>query len=370
MTAVNILQLAVDIGGILGLVTTAFFLTFVLFGQRLQYRIAMGGIKRSVERLDLMSVRAKKETVDYLTNAGGASGDVPGRVNQLLDYVTIMPVDLDPAGIVPKIEHIANTGDERIRGEVTELLKDADPVSVSIAQNLLELSSALNMMHKVVRHFYITGLKTKSFATLSQLQMAMPQVLEQATTLEKAVGSIKLGQPVGDGIGPMVASKFIGKTVQEPIARDTTLSTIPYKGRTLYVVKAEGPAGYVGQPGIAIQKVVEEMGVSLNSIIMVDAALKLEGEPTGEVAEGVGAAIGGIGVEKFQIEEVASKHRIPLYAILVKESDLEAITTMKQEIVDAIPKVTGIIAKIIEQRTKEGERVLLAGIGNTLGIGQ
>jgi hypothetical protein len=116
--------------------------------------------------------------------------------------------------------------------------------------------------------------------------------------------------------------------------------------------------------------VVEEMKVPLNSIIMVDAALKLEGEPTGEVSEGVGAAIGGIGVEKFQIEDVATKHGIPVYAVLVKESDSEAMTTMKQEIVDAIPRVMGMVSRIIEQRTKEGEKVLLAGVGNTLGIGQ
>ena len=57
---VNILQLAVDIGGILGLITTASFLAFVLFGQRLQYRMAMGGIKRSVERLEMMNARAKE----------------------------------------------------------------------------------------------------------------------------------------------------------------------------------------------------------------------------------------------------------------------------------------------------------------------
>lgn len=368
--AIGWMQIVVDIGGIMGLTTTALFLAFVLFGQRLQYRMTLGGIRRSIDRLDVMSAKARKETIDYLTDTGRAQGDVTGRVNQLMDYVTIMPVDLDPTGIVPKIEHIANTGDERLREEVSGMLRDADPVSTSIAQNLVELSSALNMMHKVVRHFYITGVKTKSLATLSQLQMVMPMVLQQASTMEKAVLSIKLGQPVGDGIGPLVASKFIGKTTQESIARDTTLSTVEYRGRTLYIVKAEGPTGYVGQPGVAIRKVVEDMRVSLNGIIMVDAALKLEGEKTGEVAEGVGAAIGGYGVEKFQIEEVASEHKIPLYAILVKESDLEVITTMKQEIVDAIPKVTGIISKIIDQRTKEGEKVLLAGIGNTLGIGQ
>jgi hypothetical protein len=364
------LQLAEEIGGLLGLAMTGLFVTFVVFGQRIQYRMTMAGMKRSVERLNMMSERAQKQTVEYLTSRGKATGDVAQRVGQLVDFAAIMPVDLDPSGIVPKIAHVANTGDERIRAEITELMKEGDTVSVSIGQNLVELASALSMIHKVVRHFYISGSKTKSFAMLSQLQMAMPQVMEQAHTLEKAVDSVRLGQPVGDGIGPLVASKFIGKSTQEPIAKDTTLSTLEYKGRTLYVVKAEGPTGYVGQPGTAIQKVVEEMKVPLNSIIMVDAALKLEGEPTGEVSEGVGAAIGGIGVEKFQIEDVATKHGIPVYAVLVKESDSEAMTTMKQEIVDAIPKVMGMVSRIIEQRTKEGEKVLLAGIGNTLGIGQ
>ena len=61
---------------------------------------------------------------------------------------------------------------------------------------------------------------------------------------------------------------------------------------------------------------------------------KLEGEETGEVAEGIGAAIGGMGVEKFQIEEVATKHDIPVYAVLVKEGDLDVMATMKKEIAD------------------------------------
>jgi len=364
------LQLAEGVGGLLGLGAAGLFVLFMLFGQRIQYRLALGSISRSVRRLDMMSDRAKQSTVRYLSTTGKASGDVAGKVNQLMDYAMIMPVDLDPAGVVQKIEHVTSLGDDRIRAEIQEMMKGSDPVSVSIAQNLIELSASLNLMRKVVRHFYITGRKTRSLAQLSQLQMAMPQVLQQATTLDRAMDSIRLGQPIGDGIGPLVVSKLVGKTPQETIAKDTTLATIDYKGRTLYAVKAEGPTGYVGQPGVAIRKVVEEMKVPLDGIIMVDAALKLEGEPTGEVAEGAGAAIGGIGVEKYQIEEVATKHSIPLYAVLVKESDTEAITTMKQEIVDAIPRVMEVISGIIEKRTKEGGKVLLAGIGNTLGVGQ
>ncbi len=157
---------------------------------------------------------------------------------------------------------------------------------------------------------------------------------------------------------------------KQPIARDTVLSKTDYKGRTLYVMKAEGPMGYVGEPDVAIRKVVEEMKVGLSAIIMADAALKLEGEKTGELVEGMGAAIGGIGTEKFGIEEVAAKHSIPIYAILVKESQIEALTAMRKEIADASQAVVDAMTAVIEERTKEGDSVLFAGIGNTLGIGQ
>src|SRR5205814_6811232 len=110
--------------------------------------------------------------------------------------------------------------------------------------------------------------------------------------------------------------------------------------------------------------------VPLNAIIMVDAAAKLEGEKTGEVAEGVGAAIGGIGVEKFQIEEISSRHNLPVYAVLVKEGDQDVMSTMKEEIAEGVQRAVSVVRRIIEEKTREGDKVLLAGIGNTLGVGQ
>jgi hypothetical protein len=162
---------------------------------------------------------------------------------------------------------------------------------------------------------------------------------------------------------------MVGKE-KRVIAKDTVLTVTEYKGRKLYVLKADGPMGYVGQPGVAIRKVIEERGAKPSAIIMIDAALKLEGEKTGEVAEGVGAAIGGIGVEKYQIEEVATNHKIPLYAILVKLSILEAITVMRKEVAEASEKVIQALNRLIEEKTKEGDEVLLAGVGNTLGVAQ
>jgi len=268
------------------------------------------------------------------------------------------------------IRDSVTTNNDRVRAEVGALLNQNNPVTVSISENLLEVATSLNMIHKIVRHFYLLGKKTNSYFTLIQLQMLMPMIIQEADALLNAVDSFKMGQPVGDGIGPVVVSKLMAGKEKRVVAKDTVMSMTEYKGRKLYVLKADGPMAYVGQPGVAIRKVVEEMGVKPSAIVMIDAALKLEGEKTGEIAEGVGAAIGGIGVEKFQIEEVATKNSIPLYAILVKQSILEAITVMRKEIAEAADKVTQVLNRVIEEKTKEGDEVLVAGIGNTLGVAQ
>jgi len=102
---------------------------------------------------------------------------------------------------------------------------------------------------------------------------------------------------------------------------------------------------------------------------MVDAAAKLEGERTGQVAEGVGAAIGDPGPEKYKIEEVATKYKIPLDAVTIKESIEEAVSTMRKEIVEGVEAAVERVKNIIRTRTKEGDVVILAGIGNTIGVG-
>jgi hypothetical protein len=361
---------SIGLGTVISSAYYVLIFVFVFYGGRLQSRLSLGSIGKSLGRLESMRDKAKSDVVDYFKLKGSPTGDVAEKVDRFLDYVTIMPVDMDPVGIVGKIGHIAETSDDRARAEIKGIIGGADAVSVSVAQNMLELASGLNTIHKVVRHYYLLGRKAGSSISLMQLQMSLPQIMEQANAMSKAMDSIKTGMPIGDGVGPLVASKFLGDAPKQTVAKDTVLGTTAFDGRTLYVMKAEGPMGYVGQPGVAIQRVVEEMKVPLAAIIMVDAAAKLEGEDTGDVVEGVGAAIGGLGVEKFQIEEVSTKHNIPVYAVLVKEGDLDVMATMKKEIAEGAEKAVSLVKRIIQERTKAGEAVLLAGIGNTLGVGQ
>ena len=372
MLSGNVLQaLPIDSNTIFLIFWVGFFFVTFFYQARLQSYMALNDISRGLNKLKVMKDKSRKEAIDYLVNVGKASSDPAQRVDQFLDYVTIMPVETDPSGIIPKIDHVVTTNNDRVRAEVGALLGgQSNPVTVSISENLLEVATSLNQIHKIVRHYYLLGKKTNSYITLLQLQMIMPMIIQEADALLNAVDSFKVGQPVGDGIGPVIVSKYMTGREKRVIAKDTVLAISEYKGRKLYVLKADGPMAYVGQPGVAITKIIEEMGVKPSAIVMIDAALKLEGEKTGEIAEGVGAAIGGIGVEKFQIEEAATKAKVPLYAILVKQSILEAITVMRKEIAEAAEKASQVLNRVIEEKTKEGDDVVVAGIGNTLGVAQ
>ena len=347
---------------------------FMMYAQKLQSRVIMGEISKSLAKLKTMRENARKEAIDYVKNAikisSSSSRDPAVGVDRFLEYFTILPVDLDPNGLVHKLDHIMRTRDDRVRAEIKKLCIGAGDKEISKIENILEAATALNLIYKVVRHYYLMGKRTTSMFILVQLQMVMPLLLEEAEALQKAISAFKRGQPIGDSIGPMVVGKMMFGKEKKFAARETMYSEDEYKGRKIYLLKAEGPAGTVGRPGEAITRLVGDMGIKIDTVIMIDAALKLEGEKTGDVAEGIGAAIGGIGVEKYQVEEVATRFSIPIYAVIVKQSVQDAITIMRKEIADAFEKVTNTVYSVIEDRTSEGQSVMVIGIGNTIGVGQ
>ncbi|MEM3382694.1 MAG: DUF1512 domain-containing protein [Nitrososphaerales archaeon] len=346
------------------------FIFLIFYGQRIQMWITLSDVSRSLNKLKLMKEKSRKEVIDFISSFSKSKENISEKIDQFLEYFTLLPVDLDPAGIVKKIEHIMNVRDDRVRAEIKQIVPSATDIQVSNMENLLEVATSLNYIYKVVRHYYLLGKKTMSYIWVVQLQMVLPTVLEEAQALVSAIDAFKQSQPIGDGIGAMVVGKMMVGKEKKLIVKDTVMSESEYNRRLLYLIKAEGPGGNVGQPGNALTRLIEEMGVKIDAIIMIDAALKLEGEKTGEIAEGVGAIIGGIGVDRFKIEEVASKHNIPLYAIAVKQSIIEAISVMKKEIAETIDKVIAIINRIIDEKTKEGNRIAIIGVGNTIGISQ
>ncbi|MFQ6010834.1 MAG: DUF1512 family protein [Nitrososphaerales archaeon] len=355
---------------IITLLSWAFILFLFLYAQELQVRLMLRGIKKSLIKLDSMKDRSRRETVDYFVKVGKSSQNPTERIQDFLEYFTIMPVDMDPGGLIGKIDYLVNTNDQRIRDEIKHLLPSADPVTTTSAQNLLEVAAGLNMLHKIIRHFYILGNRTKSPFVVVQLQMVMPMLMQEADAYINAIDAFKLSQPIGDGIGPMVVGRMMLGQKTKEVGKDTILANKDVNGRHLLFLKAEGPMATVGQPGHAMENIVNGMKTKVSTIVMIDAALKLEGENTGEIAEGIGAAIGGIGVERFQIEEVATKNRIPLYAVVVKQSLTEAISSMKREIAETAENVSKIVHNIVSEKTRKGDTVLIVGVGNTLGVAQ
>ncbi|HZW56062.1 MAG TPA: DUF1512 domain-containing protein [Nitrososphaerales archaeon] len=341
-----------------------------LWAPRIQSMMVLNDVKKNLQKLTVLKDKSKTEALDYLTTTCKASKEVQPRLEQTLEYFTIMPVELDPSGIVGKIEHVTRLQDDRIRDEIRRLAPQADKVQVSVAQNILEVATSLNMVFKIVRHFFIMGQKTKSIYVLIQLQMIMPIIIQEADALISAIDAFKAAQPIGDGLGPMVAGRFMLGRDPIEVERETVYTKSEYKGRNLLVMKAEGPMGTVGRPHIGLEKLVQDKTNNVSSIIMIDAALKLEGENTGEIAEGVGAAIGGIGVEKYRIEAVAVNAKIPLYAVVVKQSLIDAISVMRKEIAEASDKAVAVVQRIIEEKTKLGDTIVIIGVGNTLGVAQ
>ena len=192
--------------------------------------------------------------------------------------------------------------------------------------------------------------------------------MEHAKAMNASIPAFKKGQPLGDGIGPMVVGKMMLGEQKEIISFQTALAKINYEKRKLFLVKAEGPASTVGRPDDALEKIVDSE--KIDAIIMIDAALKMEGEDSASIARGFGAAIGGVGTEKFQIEHIATQNKIPVFSIIVKQSVKEAITLMTKEIADQADNVRSQVYEMILENTTEGQSIVIIGVGNTAGVPQ
>ena len=375
MLTVVPLDLLGSIFGNVGNITQiAFTLLFVLlffgFGQKLQMRQYMWDIERGLRRLDLIRGQAKELTLKTVKDIGKPTSDPAPGLNVMMEQFLITPVDMDPSGIVSKFDHLLDVHEMKFKEDVRKIAPNADPAQLNNLSNLVEASWALNTIYRIIRHFYLLGKKTNSIFIIIQLQALLPMIMQECEAYMGAARAFAEGQPIGDGIGPLVASRLMKGQVLRQVEKDVVVAETAIEGRRVIALKAEGPGGNVGKPGDAIKSIIEENGGKVSMIVMVDAALKFEGENSGEVSEGIGAAIGGIGTERFKIEQEATRNKIPVYAVIVKESILEAITPMKKEILEAGEKVIERVRSLVVERSQPGDTIIVAGIGNTIGVGQ
>jgi len=354
----------------LGLLTYVFFIVIIFYGQRIQMYVMIREVENSLHKLKFIKEEGRKATIEVIKEIGKPTTDITPKVDRYLEYFTISPQSMDPAGIVNKLDHILDVRDERLKDEVKLMAPQSDEVQINNLENTLEAAMALNFIYKVVRHYYILGKKTLSLYIIMQLQMILPLVMKEAEAYASALKAFAYGQPIGDGVGPLVAAKMMYGYESRKVPKDCVVAEVPIEGRTCLIIKAEGPGGNVGKPGDAVETVIEENQGKIATVIMIDAGLKLEGELVGEVAEGIGAAIGGPGGDQYKIEEKLAKYRIPINAVIVKEDIGDAVSPMRKEINDAADKVIERVKAVILERTKEGDKVIIVGVGNSIGVGQ
>lgn len=355
---------------ILSLLSYLFIFVFIFYGQRIQMYVMIREVESSLFKLKVMKEDARKTAIETIKEIGKPTTDISNKVDRYLEYFTIAPQSMDPAGIVNKLDHILDVRDERMKDEVKLMAPASDEVQVYNLENTLEAAMALNFIYKVVRHYYLQGKKTLSLYTIMQLQMILPMVMKEAEAYSSALKAFAYGQPIGDGAGPLIAAKLMHGHEIRKVPKDCVAATVPFEGRTAIVLKAEGPGGNVGKPGDGVKTLIEENKGQIKAVIMIDAGLKLEGEQLGEIAEGIGAAIGGPGVDQFKIEEAVVAEKIPLYAVIIKEDIGDAVSMMRKEISDAADKAIERVKEVVRERTKEGDLVIIVGVGNTIGVGQ
>ncbi len=346
-------------------------LFFPGFNQKLQMRTILMDVERKLAKLKVIRDEVRGRTIETVKRLGKPSEDPVQKIDQLMEFFTIPPESMDPYGIVGKLDHLMKVGENQFEKEVRAISPAAEEYQVKNLSNLLDASQTVNTLYRVVRHYYLLGKKTSNIYLVLQIQMIMPQIMEIAEAYRRASTALAKGQPIGDGAGALVAATIAHEKERNrrEIAKDTTVSEMDLDGRRLLIVRATGPGGTTGRTGEAVEKLVEREKKKVQLIITVDAQLKLEGEDTGKINEAVGVAIGGTGVEKFRIEEVSKKYDIPIHAVLISESLTEAVTPMRQSIAKAADEASDRVKKIVTGMTEAGATVILAGIGNTIGIG-
>lgn len=342
----------------------AFMVIFFLFYPRIMISQMMWKLERSARELERMSVKAKKIVIKGI--GVKADSKMKESVSRFFEFFVIEPASLDPYGAVSKFDHIIRTQNNRFKYFVKRLAPGISEERQACIQMGLAGGMTVHEIAKIVRHYVELIKQTKSLQIAMILQMQLPLIERVARAMFKGTEALTYGRPIGDAIGPLVAAELMAGKKAKEIEEDIIMAEIKIEGRHAFVLRAKGPGGRLGYPGRAAEGIIAKNKVI--KVITIDAAAKLEGEKTGSVAEGVGVAMGGPGVERTYIEDIVTKKGIPLDSIIVKMSPEQAIMPMRKAVKDAIPEVMKSIKRSLED-VKKGGSVLIMGVGNSSGIG-
>ncbi|WEL23518.1 DUF1512 family protein [Candidatus Nanohalovita haloferacivicina] len=339
------------------------FPALIIFGPKLMVWQVDRKMKDAL--LDLESYKDATEAMFLEKLTSEPKPGLKDKMHSLKNFQMSAPTQLDPAGMVQKLEHVLDTSEAKFDRFVRNHADTEDEEELADLTMAFKGVMGTNQIYKVMNHFRQLIKKTQNFQMVGLVNMMMPIYKEIAEAQKDATRAFINQAPTGDGIGPLVAAKLI-ESEEEPeeIAEDVISSEETIDGNTVHVVKSRGPGARLGKYGDAVETLAEEN--DLEAVITVDAAGKFEGEETGSVYEGVGVMMGGSGVEKTKIEEAATDHNVPLEGVVIKQAPPEASKPMKKEIYEAYHEAVDKVNEIVGEY--DGE-VAVVGVGNTCGVG-
>lgn len=336
--------------------------------QRIQTYLWIADIEMKLNTISALVDSDKERVSTALRNYGVKTPEL--LVERVSEFFAIGPVEIEPIDIIKRLDHILRTEESSIKRLVEIYMPHASKHERSLIETSLAIVGALHQIRKIIQHYLLLGKSEKNWILLMQLYIQLPSIMKFIIAYHDAVDAFITGKPIGDGAGPLLAHNLIkrGNVLSTKVIEETTVTEVWWKDRRVFVIKAEGPGSNVGKPGKVLGDLVERLNGNVSLIVTVDAALKLESEETGSIAEGVGAAIGDPGPEKIAIERAAAKYNIPLRALVVKMGFRDAITVMPKNVYDACERAYAYLERIVEENTKPNDTIIVTGIGNTMGI--
>ncbi len=335
---------------------------FVIFFPRLMLFQVIYKMRKSVDKLEGNAADAEHMFLNGLSSR--PSEDMRQQVDPMKNMVVSPPTGIDPAGLVDKLERVLDVSDDKMERFVDDLAeKELDEEEKANVHMGFKGVYGTQQIYVMTRHFKELIESTNNLQLGSMMQMMLPLYEEIAESQKAATEAFMNGVPIGDSVGPLIAANFMTNESEEA-AEDVIYTEEEVEDKDVLVLKSKGPGSRLGKYGDAIEDLAEEH--DLAKIIFVDAGMRFEGEDTGKIVDGTGVLMGGPGVEKFKIEEVATDHGIPLEGFIVKQSGPQASRPMHSKIYSAVPEaVDRVREEIIDT---DGDTVLLVGVGNTVGV--
>jgi hypothetical protein len=121
---------------------------FVFYGQRIQLIITSRDIKKRMAELEQFRNESRDDLIDYVKQKLTPNDDPTKKLDRFFDYFTIMPVDIDPNGIIPKIHNLVRSREDTTRKQIKSMFSEIDTLEITKVQNLLEIVTTLQLLHK------------------------------------------------------------------------------------------------------------------------------------------------------------------------------------------------------------------------------